>query len=401
MSKLNNFYPYAFSLDFFEGNHSQFVAGLTQQIQQVDTAHTVILFSYEWQPVDQIIRTINQIIQTCSHNIVWVLNDTFYLDNKQQLLNTGADVHFIEFDLLTLHFELNVYKTTTLNPQWNPDTGKFLFLTGKPNSSNRIRLLHKFYENNLLEHCAWSLFMDTRLRKSSRSLLPELSDQDFDKFVDTHINNPDKISVVYGSGGTCHYDGYPFDANMYTNTSFRVIPETQMFVQPIITEKTWITIANQQPFMIAGYQNNLSHLKKLGYRTFENYLKIGNYDTIENTEDRLNAVVENTQNWLNFLHVDQEQIAQDVKHNYELLMSQMNKTATTFNSIYRKLGSVNYHNFMIVPVTMQRSKWINFYYGIKDPQWPDCFSEKDFNSLPAEVQKECIEVYGYNATELI
>jgi hypothetical protein len=105
MSKLNNFYPYAFSLDFFEGNHSQFVAGLTQQIQQVDTAHTVILFSYEWQPVDQIVHTINQITQTCRHTIVWLLTDTFYSDNTQKLLDTGADVNFIEFDLLTLHFE--------------------------------------------------------------------------------------------------------------------------------------------------------------------------------------------------------------------------------------------------------------------------------------------------------
>jgi hypothetical protein len=145
----------------------------------------------------------------------------------------------------------------------------------------------------------------------------------------------------------------------------------------------------------------LSHLKKLGYKTFENYLKISNYDSIENAEDRLTAVVENTQHWLKTLRVDQEQIAQDVEHNYQLLMSQMNKTASTFNSIYRKLGSVNYQDFMIVPVTIQRSNWINFYYGIKDPQWPDCFSEKGFDSLPAEVQKECVEVYGYKATELI
>jgi hypothetical protein len=401
MSKLNNFYPYAFSLDFFEGNHSQFVAGLTQQIQQVDTAHTVILFSYEWQPVDQIVHTINQIAQTCRHTIIWLLTDTFYLDNKQQLLDTGADVNFVEFDLLTLHFELNVYKTTTLNPQWNPATEKFLFLTGKPNHVNRIRLLHKFYENNLIEHCVWSLFMNPQLRKSSRTLLSELSDQEFDMFVDAHINNPDKINIVHGSGGSCHYDGYPFDASMYSNTSFRVISETQMFAQPIVTEKTWTTIANRQPFIIAGYQDSLSDLKKLGYKTFENYLKINNYDTIKNAEDRLTAVVENTRHWLKTLRVDQEQIAQDVEHNYQLLMSQMNKTASTFNSIYRKLGSVNYQDFMIVPVTIQRSSWINFYYGIKDPQWPDCFSEKGFGSLPAEVQKECVEVYGYKATELI
>jgi hypothetical protein len=398
MSKLNNFYPYSFSLDYFEGNRGQFMDKLVQQIQQVDPAHVVILFAYEWQPLQQVLSSVDQITSACNHKIVWVFEKCFYYASEQTLIDTGIDVHLIEFDLLTMHFELNIYKSSTLSQCWNPDSNKFLFLTGKPNKTNRLRLLHKFYKQDLLDQCVWSLFMDNQLRQQCRALLPELLDQEYHEFIDTHISNPDKIDVLYGSGGSCHYDGYPFDKTLYEQTLFRVIAETQMFSHPIVSEKTWVTIANQQPFIMAGYQHNLVYLKELGYRTFENYLKINNYDSIDNTDIRLDAVVENVKDWLTTIGDNQTEIALDIKHNYQLLLFYMNKTVETFNSIYRKLGAVEFEPFRIISIAMQRSNWINFYYGIKSPSWPDCFSEKDFNSLPVEIQKECIDVYGYTPT---
>ena len=39
--------------------------------------------------------------------------------------------------------------------------------------------------------------------------------------------------------------------------------------------------------------------------------------------------------------------------------------------------------------------WQEFYQNIKDPQWPDCATEKDFDTLPAQIQKECLEIFGY------
>jgi hypothetical protein len=39
--------------------------------------------------------------------------------------------------------------------------------------------------------------------------------------------------------------------------------------------------------------------------------------------------------------------------------------------------------------------WVPFYYGIKDPTWPDCYNEKDFHLLPQHIQRECIEVFNY------
>lgn len=41
------------------------------------------------------------------------------------------------------------------------------------------------------------------------------------------------------------------------------------------------------------------------------------------------------------------------------------------------------------------STWVEFYNEIKDPSWPECNDESQFDSLPNNIQKECIEIFGY------
>jgi hypothetical protein len=41
------------------------------------------------------------------------------------------------------------------------------------------------------------------------------------------------------------------------------------------------------------------------------------------------------------------------------------------------------------------STWQEFYDHIRDPSWPDCATESDFENLPLQVQQECIMVFGY------
>lgn len=41
------------------------------------------------------------------------------------------------------------------------------------------------------------------------------------------------------------------------------------------------------------------------------------------------------------------------------------------------------------------STWGEFYTAIKDPSWPECNNENQFDALPDLVKKECTEVFGY------
>lgn len=39
--------------------------------------------------------------------------------------------------------------------------------------------------------------------------------------------------------------------------------------------------------------------------------------------------------------------------------------------------------------------WNEFYNQIRDPLWPNCDDEDEFTLLPENIQKECIEIFGY------
>jgi MoaA/NifB/PqqE/SkfB family radical SAM enzyme len=41
------------------------------------------------------------------------------------------------------------------------------------------------------------------------------------------------------------------------------------------------------------------------------------------------------------------------------------------------------------------STWQEFYNQIRDPTWPNCYTESDFESLPESIKRECIDVFGY------
>ena len=192
-----------------------------------------------------------------------------------------------------------------------------------------------------------------------------------------------------------HASGFPFDGATYSNVSFRLISETMMSNAPIISEKTWITMINRVPFIISGYAKNLKYLKENGYRTFESYLPIPKYDDIVDQDNRLNAVVHNTKFWLDNIHLQDRSIEQDVEHNYHHLMSNINQCIDLAKNLSTKLDWDHKSIYHIIPLEITQARWMLFYYGIKDPSWPDCLTSEGFEKLPKHIQQECIEVFGY------
>jgi organic radical activating enzyme len=45
---------------------------------------------------------------------------------------------------------------------------------------------------------------------------------------------------------------------------------------------------------------------------------------------------------------------------------------------------------------MTMSAWQEFYNQIRDPAWPDCDHESDFENLPEHIRLECMNVFGYS-----
>ena len=311
------------------------------------------------------------------------------------------EANFVCFYLLRVWYETEVLKTCQFNTTWNPNTNMFLFLTGKPDRINRAFLLKKILESNLQKNCVWSLFINEDVRAATQQMLSQ-NNIEFDNFLKKMLTSPDNITVL-NSGNSMHYGGFPYDHTVYQKTSFRIISETEFTMnEPWITEKTWLTIQNHHPFIMAGNTSTLNKLDSLGFRTFVEYLKIPNYSDIQNPYDRLDAIIINAKYWLTTIKHDKIAIEQDVKHNYYQLCQLINKELTNLtiicDSVDTTIESLMQLGFLSDIVDM---RWILFYNSVKDDSWPICLNENSFHHLPVGIKQELVEIFGFcpNTTE--
>tara|TARA_R110000868_G_scaffold409539_1_gene695243 strand:- start:85 stop:1152 length:1068 start_codon:yes stop_codon:yes gene_type:complete len=252
---------------------------------------------------------------------------------EMELSNLETEVHYIDYFLWRTYDKVVRQKKCSFNAQWNSNAIKFLILNGKPGRLNRIRLLWKLKE--LLSKAIWSLHVHSGTWQESHDMLPELTDQQFTDFVKQYNNNPDQVKIIFQEN-SLHYGGIPFDAELYANSLFRIITETdfhtQKNIQPWLTEKTFITMLNNMPFILAGDRGSVNKLKHMGFKTFENFLPIPNYDNIENSEEKLDAIVTNTHFWINEMK-NKEEIQQDITSNYNRLLLLAKKNKETLEKI--------------------------------------------------------------------
>ena len=248
---------------------------------------------------------------------ILVLDSAFKKKNTSRL---DTEICFIEYFIWRVCRKVLVHNACGHNQHWNDKADMFLMLNGKPHRTHRIRLLWKL--SHLLDKATWSLHVHQGTYDQCRKLIPELNDQQFADFVQSHNRNPDDIEIQLLSN-TTHYGGIPYDHGLYEKTLFSVVSECHFNTiddrPPWLTEKTYIPILNNVPFIIAGDNGSLSSLRELGFRTFEHYLPFPNYDCISNKSSKIDAVVENTQFWITNMK-DTTSIAEDIAHNYVRLL---------------------------------------------------------------------------------
>lgn len=119
------------------------------------------------------------------------------------------------------------------------------------------------------------------------------------------------------------------DLKYHANSYFSLVTETLFFKNDVhagnsifLTEKTFRPVIHKHPFILVSTANSLTHLRKLGYKTFSPYIN-EHYDTIENDEDRFNAVWAEVERLCAFSNSEwlewQKGIVDIVNYNYEVL----------------------------------------------------------------------------------
>ncbi len=330
-------------------------------------------------------------------DIVVVLNSWY---RSLDLSIAGVQsITYIDFFLMQVYNR--TFGLTQLDhaQQWHRDRSRFLFLTGKPNKMNRVRLLYLLQQAGLCNRMTWSFFMPPSQLTACHAWLPELSRAEYENFVADMSSNPDHVQA-FGCDASMHYSGIPFDANIYSDSLFQLISETY-FDNGIeqnawITEKTWLAVLNHRPFIMAGEPGTLAKLNRMGFRTFERYLARPDYDRIEDPASRLLAIVENVESWLDdpILHADE--ISRDVDHNYVRFQHLAKQN-------YRDLAAWLHDHGLDVALDqvielhdyLATDRWRIFYENVRAESWPDCDYLEQFHELPTHIQQECMEIFQY------
>ncbi len=227
-----------------------------------------------------------------------------YLDDKEY-----PGVYFVEFFALLTYYFTEI-KENNWSDKWNPEAQRGLFLTGKPHKENRIGLLAEFYRAGLLDRLEWSLFMSKGMKEDCQKIT-NFCEEEYEIFLKECIRTPDNVRVDWQKK-SLHYGGFPYDTELYSQTKISIISETRWDDDIRITEKTWRTIANNHPFIMAGSPGTLKRLQDMGFYTFEKYLPFPRYNDIlrewnlngvyyktYRQRDRLKEIIQNTEGFLN------------------------------------------------------------------------------------------------------
>lgn len=263
-------------------------------------------------------------------------------------LGESLKKHNVPFKVIYTSYHLRIsfnILSSINNRTENTTSNKFLFFGGVPTRLNRIYLLSKLYDNNLLENSEWSFFTPASKEDKDycRNLLSRYSDKEYDIFlkkctrsIDEKYQNVIKFFKEYAEYKESDFEEWskivhtnwwknPIYVNpeIYNRTSFSIISEGDNCWTDdyeFITEKIWRAIIYKHPFIFAGHPDQFKYIKKLGFNTFEKYMLNQNYALVEDEKERIELIVKNVEHFLKYQHHYQKEIQQDVAHNFDLFL---------------------------------------------------------------------------------
>lgn len=211
----------------------------------------------------------------------------------------------------------------SFNNEVNLDTGRFLFLMGKPYKPNRLPLLYLLKQKKLLDKCDYSFYYDNRFADKTRDIMNFIDDKEYNSFIKSTCKKLDPITfeIEYDFFDYC---GFPIDHTLYKNTSLSVVSESVYDIDNshFISEKTWRTIANKHMFLPVLPNKSIDFLNTLGIRTFDYCLyhqkESMQYTYHDDIRDLLDKVVENVEHVLANISKHKEKINEDIQHNYRV-----------------------------------------------------------------------------------
>jgi hypothetical protein len=302
-----------------------------------------------------------------------LLNSHFQPVQEEFFSELVDDYLLLDYFLYRTYRELTKFKTSKISQCWNNKNDKFLCLGGRFKPL-RLEFFKTLATQNLLDHALYSF----HLGPIDAEIWPNV-DWEFGKTLSQ------KASVTDYSGNGVYYN------DIFDNCLFQLIVESSALTNsdiPWITEKTWISILNKNPFIVYGDVTLLSELKKMGLKTFEDYLEFPDYNN-DTTLVRVEKLAANVSYWLKNIQKYQNQINNDVEFNY-IKLQEIYKHNLTLIENFIKKNQINLDIDRVIPTdfTNLNKSWRIFYNNIKGTSWPDCIDFRDVEKLPNNIKQE-------------
>lgn len=165
------------------------------------------------------------------------------------------------------------------------------------------------------EHGTWQQELanpDTRLSVAAQVL------------IEQHLDRPMILDTDHSVGSISADFGHQ-EFDLWKSGLWHIVTETVFYHDKLhLTEKIFKPIVAQRPFMLAAAPGNLAYLKSYGFQTFDHWID-ESYDNIQDPDQRLQAIVDQTQRLCAMSDSDLRQMHQEMqpvlKHNFDHLWS--------------------------------------------------------------------------------
>jgi len=252
---------------------------------------------HEKNSVDQFAPQFWQYIEACkSAHARYLLIDEYYKPYHHKFSHYFDQIHYVDWFWIRTWHQAMVEKIYPVVNECHPQINRFLFLGGKPDRLNRTRLLWKLSTTGALSQCRFSYFMSDERYTDSRKQIPEVSDEQFAKFVNDHLRFLDKESYTNISGANAHLEhgqwhdekiptGVIYTPTIFSQLKFALVSETFFDTGegdgPRLSEKTFQHISNCVPVLVAGDIGTSTLLQQMGFDTLDDQMAIENWDDPE------------------------------------------------------------------------------------------------------------------------
>jgi len=336
-----------------------------------------------------------------------IVADSFYQGSD---IDWSTDqVYFVDYWAL-----LTVRHAASRQQQYNADQSQALCLTGTMDRLNRIGILAGLFKRKKLNQIRYSWLMpDHKINPEAINNCVEICKKfnvDYDQLenhaVNFAVNELDQAVLVADKS----YKIYKFKEHQFNlalthwnNTKFSLINETVFEHRDnfSVTEKTWMAVYNQHPFFVINHPGVNRWLNQQGIHTIDQLVD-QDFDLMPLDIHKIDRAVDITvdlldNNCYNSLLTDL------VAKNFSIMQDKCKQSQFTICDLATQINvdPTDILNHLLEPWAQEKNwqhtnvkssdqQWVDFYNNIRDPSWPDCYTKKDFDSLPNWIQQEIL-----------